>query len=430
MSRNAPVRSWPIVSTCLLGLAIPSARGLFASPADTNAGDRESVALTSGMAEFASGLYQQARQQHGNFLFSPYSISEALAMTYAGARNRTEQQMAATLRFSLNQQRLHVAFKNLHQQLMSRGESTKGQDGGAFRLHIANALWSEKSYRFLPTFMEVLSDHYGTALQHVDFRWRADTSRIIINDWVTNQTEGRIKNLFPPDSITKDTRLVLANAIYFNAAWQSPFLKGATRDDDFNLLSGDKIRIPTMSQTTSLGYVEVNGIRVVGLSYDGGQLSMVVFSPRTGWLNSISGSLSDLEDSLTAEWLTSFMPSLRSTKVRLTMPKFKYESQFNLNPILEKLGMTDAFDPDDADFSGMTGQRDLKIDLVVHKTFILVDESGTEAAAATGVAMGHTTSIRKEEEPIIVRIDSPFVYLIRDNKTGAILFMGRVTDPR
>ena len=133
MSRNAPVTFWPIVSICLLGLAIPSARGVFASPADTNAGEKESLALTSGMAEFAAGLYQQARQQDGNLLLSPYSISEALAMTYAGARNRTEQQMAATFRFNLNQQRLHDAFKNLHQQLMSRGEGTKGQDGGAFR---------------------------------------------------------------------------------------------------------------------------------------------------------------------------------------------------------------------------------------------------------------------------------------------------------
>jgi serpin B len=400
--------------------------GLMNGPGRTHPGSSElltadAAELAAGNTQFALDLYQHLRHQNGNLLYSPYSISQALAMTYAGARTRTEQQMANTLHFTLDQKALHPAFKSLALEFRSPGESGLWPEGRGFRLNIANALWGQQGLGFLPGFLDVLEDNYGAGMRLVDFQRNSEGARVTINDWVSDCTEGRIKDLLASGTINSNTRLVLTNAIYFKASWQRQFKEEATHDDDFHLLGGTKIRVPMMSQTAHFGYANSKDVQAVELRYDGGTLSMVILLPQAGRFRKV-------EESLEAERVASILANLSRTKVILTMPKFEYESSFSLNQTLIKMGMRDAFDPRQADFSAMTGKRDLKIDHAVHKAFILVDERGTEAAAATAVAMG-TISIQKPKPPIVVKIDRPFVYLIRDMKTTTLLFVGRVLNP-
>ncbi len=379
----------------------------------------EQALLVEGNSAFAFELYQALKGKGGNLFYSPYSISLALAMTYAGANGETAQQMAATLHFLLDQERLHPAFNWLDAELAKRGQGAQGKDGEGFRLNVANAIWGQKNYEFLPTFLDVMAENYGAGLRLLDFITEAEKSRLAINDWVSDQTEGRIKDLIPPGAIDALTRLVLTNAIYFNAAWAYPFNKDATADGAFYLLDGGQVTLPMMRQMESLSYTEGEGYQAVELLYDGDELSMVILLPA-------SGNLEAFEEGLQAQYVSDIMSGLRSTRVALAMPKFEFESEFSLKDALADMGMPIAFSPSDADFSGMTGNRDLFISEVVHKAFVSVDEAGTEAAAATAVIMSLTAV---PEPPVEVTIDRPFIFLIRDIKTGAILFVGRVLNP-
>ncbi|MFC1933081.1 serpin family protein [Chloroflexota bacterium] len=374
--------------------------------------------LADGNSEFAFDLYRILKDTDGNFFYSPYSISQALAMTYAGARGETEEQTADTLNFLLPQDSLHPAFNGLDIDLSSRGEGAKGKDEEGFRLNIVNAIWGQKDYEFLPQFLDVLAENYGAGLRILDFVAAPEPSRITMNDWVSEQTEGRIKDLIPQGAIDSLTRLVLTNAIYFNAAWQYPFNEEATVDGIFNLLDGTKINVPMMKQTESFGYAEGAGYQAVELPYDGREFSMVIMLPDTGQYEAF-------EDSMDYQAVKGITSELKNRQVSLAMPKFEYESEFNLKSALATLGMPVAFTAD-ADFSGMTGNRDLFIDEVIHKAFVSVDEAGTEAAAATAVIMKLTAM---PEEPVAVTMDRPFIFLIRDIETGAILFIGRVMNP-
>ena len=373
--------------------------------------------LVEGNTAFTLDLYQTLSGEEGNLLFSPYSISLALAMTYAGARSETEQQMADTLHFTLPQSRLHPAFNRVDLELASRGEDVDEQLGEAFRLNIANSIWGQRGYDFLPEFLDVLALNYGAGLRLVDYVEAPEEARQIINQWVSNQTEERIKDLIPQGAIDPLTRLVLTNAIYFNAGWFHPFEEGQTRDGDFNLLGGGQVSVPMMSQSKMLGYAEGEGYQAVALPYVGSEMAMVILLPRVDYFEVF-------EDSLSSEFLSDILQSLEMRNVELTMPKFEYESSFQLSDMLIEMGMPKAFD--DADFSGMTGTRELFISQVVHKAFISVDEEGTEAAAATAVIM---TLSAAPSPAIEVSIDRPFIYMIRDLQTGTILFLGRVLNP-
>jgi serpin B len=375
--------------------------------------------LVGGNTAFALDLYRVLAQQDGNLFYSPYSISLALAMTYAGARGETESQMAQALHFTLAQDRLHPAWNGLDLELASRGEGAKGQDEKGFRLNIVNAIWGQKGFQFSTQFLDLLATHYGAGLRLVDFQHAAEAARLTINDWVKQQTEGRIQDLIPQGVIDEMTRLVLTNAIYFNAAWASPFDAKRTADGPFALLSGSRITVPMMHQSESLGYAEGSGYQAVELPYDGRELSMVVLLPQEGEFGSF-------ERSLDAAQVETILKSLERNQVTLTMPKWEFESQFSLGDALAALGMRDAFS-DAADFSGMTGKRDLFIQAVVHKAFVSVDEKGTEAAAATAVVMRLTAA---PPQPVEVTLDRPFLFLIRDVQTGAILFVGRVMNPK
>jgi serpin B len=374
--------------------------------------------LTDGNGVFAFNLYKLVSQEEGNLFYSPYSISAALAMTYAGARGDTEKQMADTLQFYLSQNQLHPAFNSLDQELASRGEGAKGKDGEGFRLNIVNAIWGQKDYAFLVSFLDTLAENYGAGLRILDFVNETEPSRITINDWVSDETEGRIKDLIPQGAISQMTRLVLTNAIYFNAAWQYPFKEDATSPSVFYLVNGDEVTVPMMEQQESYSYTKGDNYQAVELPYDGRELSMVILLPD-------SGQFKAFEKSIGYQQVKDIIAELERREVRLKMPKFEFDSSFSLKKTLTEMGMPVAFSAD-ADFSGMTGNKDLFISDVIHKAFVSVDEAGTEAAAATAVIMELTAM---PEEPIEVTLDRPFIFLIRDIETGAILFIGRVMNP-
>jgi serpin B len=374
--------------------------------------------LVEGNSNFALNLYQALKEENGNLFCSPYSISIALAMTYAGARGETEQQMADTLCFTLPQNRLHPASNSLDMELKERGEGAKGKDDEGFRLHIVNAIWGQKDYQFLPTFLDVLAENYGAGLRTLDFANAPEESRLTINNWVSEQTEGRIEDLIPQGLIDILTRLVLTNAIYFNAAWQYPFDESVTKDDQFYLLDGAEVTVPMMSQTESFGYAEGSDYQAVELPYDGSELSMVIFLPQDGHFETF-------EEALDAKQADTIVNALEQRQVALTMPKFEFESALRLKKTLMAMGMPIAFS-EGADFSGMTGGRDLFISEVVHKAFVSVDEAGTEAAAATAVIMKLTAM---PVAPVEVTVNRPFIFLIRDIETGTVLFLGRILEP-
>jgi serpin B len=399
------------------GEAVASEKERITSP---NVPDVDLSTLAEGNSAFAFDLYRflVGQQEGDNLFYSPYSISLALAMTYAGARGETEEQMADTLHFTLPQDGLHPAFNALDQELAQRGEGAEGKDSKGFRLNIANAIWGQKDYAFLDAFLDVLAENYGAGLRVLDFANAPEESRVTINDWVSEQTEGKIENLIPKGLIGPLTRLVLTNAIYFNAAWASPFEENATQDGPFTLLDGSQVTVPMMRQTESFGYTEGEGYQAVELPYDGREMSMVILLPD-------SDGFDAFDDSLDAEQVQAVVANLEYGQVALTMPKFEFESGFSLKDALMGIGMPAAFSAE-ADFSGMTGDRALSIADVVHKAFVSVDEEGTEAAAATAVVMVESAM---PGQPVEVTIDRPFIFLIRDIETRAVLFVGRVVDP-
>jgi serpin B len=379
----------------------------------------ELASLVSGNTDFALALYRALRgSESGNLFYSPYSISQALAMTYAGARGETEQQMAATLRFLLSQQALHGAFNGLDQELASRGQGAAGKDGKGFRLNIVNAIWGQHDYNWLPSFLDTLAENYGAGIRLVDYKKDPEKCRVTINDWVARQTEQRIKDLIAKGLVDQSTRMVLTNAIYFNAAWRVPFDKNATAPGAWTALDGSKTTVPMMSLTEDFGYAAGSGYQVIELPYDGEELSMAILLPD-------AGRFAEFEDRLDAALLAQLLEQAGVERLSLKMPKFKFETELTLTSTLMEMGMPVAFSGA-ADFSGMTGSRGLAISDVVHKAFVAVDEAGTEAAAATAVIMRETAII---DEPRLVAVDRPFVFLIRDVETGAVLFLGRVMTP-
>lgn len=375
--------------------------------------------LIQGNSAFAFDLYQALRAKEGNLFYSPHSISLALAMTHVGARGESAEQMADTLRFLLDQENLHQAFNWLDAELAQRGEGGAGKDDGEFRLNVVNAIWGQKDYAFLSAFLDVLAENYGAGLRVLDFINETEPSRLAINRWVSEETEGRIQDLIPQGAISELTRLVLTNAIYFNAAWEHPFDEHVTSDAPFYLMDGSPVMVPRMSQMGLLGYARGPGYRAVDLPYDGGELSMVIILPDAGQFEAF-------ESQMDARAVSSIIRTLRTTRIALTMPRFEFDSGFSLKDTLAAMGMPVAF-TEYADFSGMTGDRVLSISDVVHKAVVAVDEAGIEAAAATAVIVGVTFA--SIEPPVQVTIDRPFIFLIRDIETGAILFLGRVVNP-
>lgn len=383
-------------------------------------------ALAAGNQAFAVDLYQQLRGETGNLFFSPYSISLALAMTYGGAAGETARQMAQTLQFTLPPESLHPAFNALDQSLMASAQAngsptpTAGfSEGQDFQLSIANSIWGQSGYSFQQAYLDLLAQNYGAGLRATDFAGAPEPSRQAINDWVMQQTNDKIKDLFPAGTIDASTRLALVNAIYFKASWLFPFYEETTKDGLFTLKDGSQVKVPMMASGQAAQYYEKgDNYQAVGLEYYDQNTMMVIVLPD-------EGKFDDFEAGLSASRLDTILDGLEPGYIDLTMPKFKVESSFGLNDTLAKMGMTLAFDPSQADFSGMDGKKDLFISAVVHKAFVSVDEKGTEAAAATGVAMPTTAILN----PPVVQVDRPFFFAIYHPGSGTVLFAGRMMDP-
>jgi serine protease inhibitor len=371
--------------------------------------------LVQDNSAFAIDLYQRLCATDGNIFFSPFSISTALAMTYAGARGNTEKQMAKTLRFSLDQENLHPAFANIESRL------NKLQKAGNVKLSVANSLWPQQDYRFLNEYLSLIKKHYGVSITPVDYKHACEAARKMINEWVEDKTQDKIKDLIQPGILDALTRLVLVNAIYFKGNWESKFKTNLTKDAPFYVSPSKSVQAPIMTQKQEFRYAEIETLQVLELPYVGDELSMIVLLPQK------ADGLTQLESSLTVENLNRWKRRLAKREVLVFLPKFKMTSIFQLDKTLASMGMVDAFIDSKANFAGMDGRPDwLYIGAVLHKAFVDVNEQGTEAAAATAVVM---KARGMPAPPPTFRADHPFVFLIHENRTGSILFMGRVTDP-
>jgi serpin B len=385
-------------------------------PTDTNV-----ASVVGSSNQFALDLYAKlGAASEDNLFFSPQSISTALAMTYAGARSDTAAEMGKVLHLDLSPDNLSLAQATLIKQLNDAGSS------GQFQLSIANRLWGQQGHHFLEGFLKTLRDDYQADLQQLDFQTQPEQARQTINQWVEQATQGKIKDLIPQGLLNEMTRLVLANAVYFKGKWQQPFKPDATKSAPFFLSADKQSDVPLMYQQQHCRFgkfdlADHTGLQVIELPYQGDELSMVVLLPHQ------TGGLSALEKQLSVDNLKQWTSKLAQPEVKISLPKFKLSAEFQLRDILTDLGMPLAFAPDKADFSGMDGQHDLYISAVVHKAYVDVNEEGTEAAAATGVV---SRAMAMPANPVEFRADHPFLFLIRDQKTGCILFMGRVTDPR
>ena len=367
--------------------------------------------------DFAFDLYNEiAKSQTGNIFISPFSISTALAMTYAGAAGDNETQMAQVMHFAPNTPGFHLDYGKYLSRLDENAESN-------IQLRIANRLWGEEKYELAQNFIDLNKAAYNSPLQKMDFIKSPDGSRLEINDWVADKTEQRIKDLIPPGSITTDTRLVLTNAIYFKGDWLYQFDKNETRDKKFYKADGSTIKTPFMNFTGALNYTETDLAKMIRLPYKGGKQSMVIVLPhRTKDLAQVEAQMSA---AAFQEVLYAGQP-----EVILALPKFKMTLPLTLNGYLKDMGMIQAF-KEGADFSKMTPTNDLYISDVIHKAFIEIDEEGTEAAAATAVVMTiESVSAQSQPLPLEFIADHPFLFYIIDDETQAILFMGRLMDPK
>jgi serpin B len=372
------------------------------------------AALAKGNTDFACDLYRKLSSSGSNTFLSPYSISMALAMTWAGANGRTESQMASALHFSLDQSRLHPAFDALDLALRARAQ----KDG--FDLDIINQVWGEKTYHFLPQYLRTLDVSYGAAMRLLDFVNAPDPSRLTINAWVSDQTQTRIQDLIPQGAVTADTRLVLTNAIYFKAQWADTFFKQDSWLQTFYRDNDSVTAVFMHRDKSSYKYDSTPDYSALEIPYNGGEISMLFILPAPG-------KMAAVESGLSSDFLAGLSGSLQEKAVNVAIPKFKFAtSSTGLKDVLISLGMTDAFSGA-ADFSGIDGTRYLYISDAIHKAFVAVDERGTEAAAATAVIMDVLTVEISPQTSFIA--NRPFIFLIRDNVTGSVLFVGKLVSP-
>jgi serpin B len=388
-----------------------------------NAPEADIAALASDNAAFAFDLYHavETSQPTGNLFYSPYSISIALAMTYAGANGQTATDMAGTLDWTnLPAPRLHAAFDAIDLELEGLAHSPNASNGG-FTLTVADSLWGDKTETFAGPYLDTLATDYGSELRIVDFEHSPDPSRVAINQWVSSETNGKIPTLLNQGTITTDTRFVLANAIYFKASWASQFNPSQTTAQPFTLADGSTVQAPTMTQVSEMSYATTSTYDAVEIPYDGAGTSMVVVQPA-------AGSFAAVDAGLSGAFFTEVTGALHAANVALSLPKFTITgSTISLKDELSSLGMANEFTPA-ADFTNMVAGSlgDLYLGDVLHQAFVVVDETGTEAAAATAV-IGVGTAVGVMPTPVV--IDRPFFFFIRDLATNSVLFVGRVTDP-
>jgi serpin B len=405
------------MKTSVFNLALAGALLVGALPARGQSElSADAAKLARNNNAFALHLYSQLDDRAGNLFFSPYSISTALAMTYTGARGETAEQMAKTLHLGADGEKLHAAFAELIAQQNAAGKKR------GYQLAVANALWGQQGFAFQPDFLGLIRKHYGGGLRQVDFISNAQGARRTINAWVEKETSGKIKNLLQEGVIQPDMRLVLTNAIYFKSAWLNPFGESATRKGDFFGAGGAKVGADMMQREGTYSFYEDEDVQVLDMPYERRDLSLVAVLPRA------KDGLGRLEKNLSAAKLEGWLKAKKDYQVDVKFPRFKMTQELDLKKALSALGMPLAFE-DAADFSGISTQQRLKIGFVLHKAFIDLNEKGTEAAAATAVGVVTTSLPLAPPQRAVFHADHPFLFVIRDNRTGSILFLGRVVNP-
>ena len=362
--------------------------------------------------QFALELYKIISRKPGNMFYSPFSISAALGMTYTGSKANTEKQIASVMHFATND----AAFYNNYQAYLA---SINNLNNDAVSIYTANSFWAQADFTFKKEFVEIIRNHFSGEIKNVNFAKEAEKCRQEINKWVESKTNNKIQNLIQPGLIDDLTRLVLVNAIYFKAPWDMPFDEKATKKMDFKTTATTVVSADFMTAENNYKYYTENDFSAIEIPYAKGTLSMLIILP------SDDNSFTSLQKNIDHTVYQKIVSAMTVKKIRLMLPKFNTTSEFELSDVLQEMGMPEAFS-DKADFSGMTGKKDLKISKVVHKAFINVNEAGTEAAAATAVI------IRVKSMPVNVvefKADHPFMFIIKENTNGSILFAGNIFDP-
>ncbi|MCD4760365.1 serpin family protein [bacterium] len=382
---------------------------------DTNVSDDSINSIVDANNKFALDLYDKYKEK-GNVFFSPYSISSALAMTYEGAKGKTAEEIKEVFYFPEDQDEMRSAYASLYNDI--------NKEDKEYALSTANALWAEKEFVFLDSYFDTVKNYYGGGVTNLDFKKNPEKSRVTINNWVEDKTNDKIKDLIPSGMIDSLTRLVLTNAVYFKGDWVKQFNEDNTKDKNFRVTPNNTVKIPMMKYTgdeAEFKYAEDNNTQIIELLYSGEELSMLILLPKNDDLNK-------LEKNLSIKQLSNWKEDLVKQRVDVYIPKFKFETKYFMAEDLNEMGMPTAFG-EQADFSGMTGRRDLFVSQVVHQAFIEVNEEGTEAAAATAVVMKFLALPGEGQKIPVFNADHPFIFLIQQNNTGNILFMGRVNDP-
>ena len=369
--------------------------------------DLDNVIIANNQFNF--NIYSKLiKNNDENIFYSPYSISSAFAITYEGARGKTAKEIQSVFRFPLNNDTRRNEFLEIYNEL--------NKDNKKYQLNTANALWAAKNYKFLEEYFNVIKKYYGGNVTNLDFINDPEGSRKIINDWVEDQTNDKIKDLIPQGVIDALTRLVITNAIYFKGKWKKQFDEKYTSERDFNIDSNKSVKVPMMYLKDKFNYTKTEELQIIELPYKGNDISMLIFLPN-------ENNISIIDKAINVQNLTTWKENLTESKVKLYLPKFTFETKYSLIETLNKMGMITAFSGG-ADFSGMDGSKNLFIKSVIHQAFINVNEEGTEAAAATSV-----TSATCIDMTPVFRADHPFIFLIQERESGNILFMGRAMDP-
>lgn len=361
--------------------------------------------------QFAIDFYKQvSKNEKGNIFFSPFSLSTAMGMTYAGSRGVSEEQIGKVFHFTSNNDKFHIKLGNTAKLINSKAT--------AIQLKIVNTLWAEKTYPFKKSYDNLMKKAYAATVRPMDFINKSEECRLTINDDIYKSTNEKIKDLLPPNLLNSMTRLVLTNAIYFKGDWKTQFKKEKTGESNFYITPQKIVKCKMMGVKSDFNYYEDSRIEAIELPYAGDNFSMVIILP------SENQPLDELTSSLSNQYLNDIFNGLYKKEISISIPKFKLSNGYQLKQVLSQMGMPQPF-TDDANFTGMTSSSNLKISDVIHKAFIEVNEQGTEATAATAVVIA-MKSIQFEKLFIANR---PFLFLIKEKSTGTILFMGRIVDP-
>lgn len=394
-------------------MALPLVMGFAGCPCSSPEADVQAIVEANN--RFALELYRLYSQKYegDNIFFSPFSLSNAFAMLYEGARGKTAEEMLKVFHFPEDTKARREGFLSLYREI--------NKEDKKYELSLANALWTQRDYPFLKGYLSAVEKYYGGRASNLDFSKDPEGSRQTINNWVEDKTKDKIKDLLPEGTITPLTRLVLTNAIYFKGLWVFPFDEKLTKEEEFRVAPDRSLMVQMMSlpRVQNLNYAETDDLQILEMLYEGEDISMLVLLPK-------GNSLDKLEGSLNLQNLKKWRGMLKREEVEVYFPKFKLERKYSMAEDLEKLGMPSAFEPSEADFSGLTGKRDLFVTAAIHQAFVEVNEEGTEAAAATGIVLGRTAVSRH----FLFRADHPFIFIIQDKKRGNILFIGRLYDPR